>query len=768
MRLINTSSYKLQDFPSSHERPAYAILSHTWRGSGEATYHDLQTLNRWSMRSMSSADGGTYHKVYNACRVAKADGLRWLWIDSCCIDHSSSAEVQEAINEMWSWYAGAEVCYGHLEDLSNSLVQWTKAEERALYRQLSKCRWFARSWTLPELLAPRAFKFYDGRWTFLGTRDALARTLAKITGIDMLVLIRRRRISTFSIATRMSWASKRQARRIEDRTYSLLGIFDVYMPICYGEGARAFRRLQEELIRNNLDQSIFVWAASRTGAGGEAGETDPTALLASSPSHFAEANGVVSWGRPGAFELTNRGLRASLPLLRQGSGGPDDVFLAILNCRYLSEMDTAITLRLQRYPGSDQFYISATVAKGESSRASFRLITISSHAITAAEYCTVEIARKREEHQNPGVKFWLRPSASNTCDPAPYVVRIEPSEFWDPSAKLLLAPPMSPHVRAWMLLRLPTTMRDVVLEFGYDEHIEFDSMRRTFSKNYIPGLRVLFVGRCWSGRRPGWAGGEDSPYWYCSHDSSKGSGCADAASVHRGCRNTPNVAEIGMPGDPETFRIELRPETVMGENVFVLQVDVTRVFELQAVEVRTGSRPVSGGTDASYPTLPPYSPGQSRTLMSHGQTTVSSPSAAVALADEDGRRRSASPYALKHNPQWIERPTQQRILLSNAHGKFWKLFPEGMLEVVQTRKFDHRGPPIPIQSTNAVGPASHPTEALPVKPRQRVKKAYAVAAVAKADKSAEAEQGEAGPDGEKKVTRPPSQVWFGLGVMVMY
>ena len=74
------------------------------------------------------------------------------------------------------------------------------------------------------------------------------------------VLADNTKIRECCVVERMSWAAMRSTQRPEDVAYCLLGIFNVNMAILYGEGeAGAFRRLQDEIIKNSFDQTLFAW-----------------------------------------------------------------------------------------------------------------------------------------------------------------------------------------------------------------------------------------------------------------------------------------------------------------------------------------------------------------------------------------------------------------------------------------------------------------------------------------------------------------------------
>ena len=162
------------------------------------------------------------------------DGLQYAWIDACCIDKTNSSELSEAINSMYQWYKNVAVCYVYMFDV----------EIRSPLIDLSfeGSAWHTRGWTLQELIAPEIAKFYAFNWQYIGEKTALRTKISAITGIRVAALAGEP-LEKFSIAQRMSWASTRTTTRVEDVAYSLLGIFDVHMPMLYGEGKKAFVRL---------------------------------------------------------------------------------------------------------------------------------------------------------------------------------------------------------------------------------------------------------------------------------------------------------------------------------------------------------------------------------------------------------------------------------------------------------------------------------------------------------------------------------------------
>ncbi|KAI1786213.1 HET-domain-containing protein [Ganoderma leucocontextum] len=192
-------------------------------------------------------------KIREACAIARVSGFRYIWIDSCCIDKSSSSELSEAINSMHLWYAKAALCYAYLADVPAG------EDHRAQGSQFRKSRWFTRGWTLQELIAPAYVVFLAQDWTVIGSKHALVDLVESITEIDHKALLHLQSLDKFSVSQRLSWAAKREMRRVEDQAYSLLGIFDINMPTLYGEGNRAFRRLQEQIMQRIPHQSLFTW-----------------------------------------------------------------------------------------------------------------------------------------------------------------------------------------------------------------------------------------------------------------------------------------------------------------------------------------------------------------------------------------------------------------------------------------------------------------------------------------------------------------------------
>ncbi|KAL2149532.1 hypothetical protein VTH82DRAFT_8183 [Thermothelomyces myriococcoides] len=218
MKLLSTrNTISIVEF-YGRDIPPYAILSHTWT-DGEILLQELQDQEvanlEWEQVDDLHAQAQGFFKLQRTAALARSEGFDFVWVDTCCIDKTSSAELSEAINSMYRWYQGAQV------------------------------------------------DFYARDWSYLGSRDRnsidFTHVLHEITGVQLGILTGEDAVTDVSIASRMRWAASRETTRVEDMAYCLLGLFDVHMPLLYGEGARAFIRLQEAILLRDDDQSLFAW-----------------------------------------------------------------------------------------------------------------------------------------------------------------------------------------------------------------------------------------------------------------------------------------------------------------------------------------------------------------------------------------------------------------------------------------------------------------------------------------------------------------------------
>ncbi|KAK4223561.1 conidial yellow pigment biosynthesis polyketide synthase [Podospora fimiseda] len=334
MRLLDVESLAIREFHGANI-PPYAILSHVW-GPDEVSFQDMQSFGLLRARWKPG-----FSKIEGCCRQAKRDGFKWVWIDSCCIDKSSSAELSEAINSMYQWYKSSDRCYVILADVGGQDVARSDG--------LTESLWFTRGWTLQELLAPKYLLFFNRDWEVCGhilktneptnkkkaSMPKFVQLVSTITGIPTRYLTGNSALSQACIAQRMHWACRRRTTRAEDRAYSLLGLFNISMPILYGEGLqKAFARLQSEIMKEHPDQSILAWNLT--------GRTSYR-LFAESPDDFQNSASVAQLQRGSnqhvpwsSFQLTNLGMSINLPVITNlrdlAKSAPGTVVEASLKC----------------------------------------------------------------------------------------------------------------------------------------------------------------------------------------------------------------------------------------------------------------------------------------------------------------------------------------------------------------------------------------------------------------------------------------------------
>lgn len=232
MRLLRLDSqslkWVLEDFPGP-TIPFYAILSHTWgRDIDEVKFEDIET----GQRGYSDTSKPGYDKLRFCQEHVENDGLRYFWVDTCCIKKSDSSELQRSLASMFYWYQRATRCYVHLSDVSihdstgDSEFKWEKA--------FSNSRWFKRGWTLQELIAPDSVFFFSKENHFLGDKKGLVSTISIVTKIPGPAL-GGLELSRFSKTERLSWTKGRITTVPEDAAYCLIGIFDVELHMLYAE-----------------------------------------------------------------------------------------------------------------------------------------------------------------------------------------------------------------------------------------------------------------------------------------------------------------------------------------------------------------------------------------------------------------------------------------------------------------------------------------------------------------------------------------------------
>lgn len=263
MRLLQLSDdgilSQTKDLVVAHTIPPYAILSHTWGAdTDEVTFEDLS-------KGTGQHKPG-YEKIKFCGERAKQDDLQYFWIDSCCINKANYTELSQAINSMFRWYQNAAKCYVYLSDVSVNIPDRASQLFESPYEHaIRQSRWFTRGWTLQELLAPSSVEFFSKEGERLGDKESLERQITETTGIAPRAL-QGTPLSLFSVTERISWAARRETTIEEDQVYCVLGIFNVHLPLIYGEGMeKAMRRLRKEVAAFDGKQncpSFEQWVAS--------------------------------------------------------------------------------------------------------------------------------------------------------------------------------------------------------------------------------------------------------------------------------------------------------------------------------------------------------------------------------------------------------------------------------------------------------------------------------------------------------------------------
>ncbi|KAI6124332.1 hypothetical protein EV401DRAFT_1183474 [Pisolithus croceorrhizus] len=341
------------------DKTDYCILSHRWVQDQEVNYKQMKNLSELD-NAHDILDWDGYQKILKACEVANGH-FEYLWSDTCCIDRRSSSEMSEAINSMFRWYKNSKQCYAYLHDTYDFP---TERDFTTFTNSNGWPEWFSRGWTLQELIAPDDLRFFNKKWEEIGSKRSRASEIAEITRVPVLVL--KDGLSSYkpSFAEVMAWAAERRTTLVEDEAYSLIGLLGVNMPMLYGEGKKAFQRLQLEFMQMSNDQSIFAWGVNMLEEAESAEEEDThekmywtSGVLADGPISFRgcddivqvepkEFHGLLSslWQSDAealaaggnrealpAFTVTNLGIW--IPLPRRPYYGCPSVFQVALACR---------------------------------------------------------------------------------------------------------------------------------------------------------------------------------------------------------------------------------------------------------------------------------------------------------------------------------------------------------------------------------------------------------------------------------------------------
>ncbi|TBU55254.1 hypothetical protein BD310DRAFT_979744 [Dichomitus squalens] len=344
MRLLDTRTLRFVDFVEP-EHVTYAILSHTWDPYGEQTFQHLCEIQRKHPGNTIFDSPILSQKVLGFCRFALGRGYDYGWVDSCCIEKTSSAELSEAINSMFVWYSKADACYAYLSDVNSASSNWEQ--------EFRDSRWHRRGWTLQELIAPRAVEFLFNDWSVLGSKSELADLLEAITGVDSSILTFDRQLSDFSIAR------QEVLRKIPDQSIFAWGL----------------RSLHSTDILTFPAWSTYSYAPrdTSTSPGAAFLATRDHGLLASSPGDFQGLSSLVPLPRgafhrklgyildtPLSMDCSAYGMQVHLPVVRiSSSNASQSTHVALLACEDPWRGLACLLLRKQSYHTTDDFCIGS-------------------------------------------------------------------------------------------------------------------------------------------------------------------------------------------------------------------------------------------------------------------------------------------------------------------------------------------------------------------------------------------------------------------------
>ncbi|KAL6696350.1 hypothetical protein J3F84DRAFT_408181 [Trichoderma pleuroticola] len=443
MRLINVKTFKLEEF-LDYRAPPYAILSHTWGDDyEELSFRDVEDGNI-KKPGIGSA------KFRGCCQQAAEDRLGYAWIDTCCIDKTNLVELSEAINSMFRWYQRASICYAFLSDVPSD------DNFRQKGSKFQRSRWFQRGWTLQELLAPKTMRFYGAispsdshsgqaaagthlvqEWRLLGNKGSMSTTIASITGIPGHYLLGIAALHTASVAQRMSWAAHRDTKRKEDLAYCLLGIFNITMPMIYGEGGeQAFFRLQEQIMKVTRDDSILAWGLGTSdSSANNTGSTTAGRVVAKAPADFANSGSIIRRDQTlkytSSVDISGGSIRAHLPLHTTPTGQ----IVGLLGCGPGNNSQHVVGIPLiELSVGSSDEYARP---RGYNS---------SLYPITVAATAPKPIRIKHDSQENVPMDLgglFFHYQDDDFTDLNLKIIDVAPRSYWDEERALILSTPIT-------------------------------------------------------------------------------------------------------------------------------------------------------------------------------------------------------------------------------------------------------------------------------------------------------------------------------------
>ena len=276
----------------------YVMFSHRWE-HGEPLFQRVQNISIYDLESSSPNT-----KLQTLCRLIRSLGFQWVWSDTCCIDKKDNVVLQESLLAVFTWYRGSSLTIVYLRGV------WSQSQQPGdLWRSI----WNTRAWTHPEYVAAVIVQFYTEDWEpYLGLdmfnhkeAPAIISEMERASGVsaqESAVL----RPGLERVREKLFLASMRRTTLVEDIAYSLLGIFNVTIPVVYGEGNRAVGRLLGHILTGSDDVTILAWTG-RAGSYNSCLPVDLTVYHQLVPPHVPQPIETTK------MDSTVRALRSSLP-----------------------------------------------------------------------------------------------------------------------------------------------------------------------------------------------------------------------------------------------------------------------------------------------------------------------------------------------------------------------------------------------------------------------------------------------------------------------
>ncbi|KAI9571630.1 hypothetical protein HD554DRAFT_1798183 [Boletus coccyginus] len=229
----------------------YVMFSHRWQPN-EPTFQQVEKTSVYKLPASPA-----FSKLQNFCKLVHTLQFEWAWSDTCCVNQLDRGVQQESLVAMFRWYRGSSLTIVHL------LGVFSQSQKKGY---LWKSIWNTRGWTYQEYVASKVVQFYTEDWKpYLGL-DIFNHKESPIilSEMEQAMNFATQELATLQLGLnrareKLYLASRRETTREEDMAYSLFGIFNVAIPVIYGEGNQAVGRLLEHILSRSVDVSLLAW-----------------------------------------------------------------------------------------------------------------------------------------------------------------------------------------------------------------------------------------------------------------------------------------------------------------------------------------------------------------------------------------------------------------------------------------------------------------------------------------------------------------------------